>query len=88
MKDYKGVDWILLAITVLATDGKPIQGAWCEIDGMQKTPFYEEQVTDAQGVFIVAVQSGAHRYVITKMGYISAEGTLDNNDIVIHLKEE
>ena len=81
------MDWILLAITVLTTDGKPLHGAWVEVSGMAKTAYYEEQVTDSRGRFVVAVQPGAHKYVITKVGYITAEGTLDNNDIVIHMEE-
>ena len=81
------MDWILLAITVLTTDGRPIHGAWCEVEGMAKTAYYEGQVTDSRGRFMVAVQPGAHKYVITKAGYIPAEGTLDNNDIVIHMEE-
>ena len=82
------VDWILLAITVLTTDGKPIHGAWCEVEGMAKTAYYEEQVTDSRGRFVVAVQVGVHKYVITKAGYTPATGTLDSNDIVIHLQEQ
>ena len=74
-------------MTVLTTDGKPIHTAYVEVEGMQKTGYYQEQVTDSRGRFVVAVQPGAHRYVITKVGYISATGTLDNNDIVIDMEE-
>ena len=81
------MDWVLLAITVLTTNGKPVHMAYVEVEGMQKTSYYQEQVTDSQGRFIVAVQPGAHRYVVTKVGYQTAEGTLDNNDIVIHMEE-
>ena len=80
-------NWILLALTVLTTDGKPIHGAWVDVEGMAKTGYVQEQTTDSRGRFVVAVQPGAHRYVITKAGYIPATGTLDNNDIVIHMEE-
>ena len=77
--------WLLVALTVYTADGKPVRGAWVEVEGMFKPVFYEEQVTDSRGRYVVQVEPGPHRYVITKAGFVQAEGILDRADLVVVL---
>ena len=77
--------WLLVALTVYTADGKPVRGAWVEVEDMYKTEFYEEQVTDSRGRYVVQVEPGPHRYVITKAGFVQAEGVLDRTDLVVVL---
>ena len=81
--------WLLVALTVYTADGKPIRGAWVEVEGMYKTEFYEEQVTDSRGSrgrYVVQVEPGPHRYVVTKAGFVQAEGVLDRTDLMVILR--
>ena len=77
--------WLLVALTVYTADGKPVHGAWVEVEGMFKIEFYEEQMTDARGRYVVQVEPGPHRYVITKTGFAQVEGVLDRIDLVVIL---
>ena len=76
---------LLVALTVYTADGKPVHGAWVEVEGMFKTEFYEEQVTDSRGRYVVQVEPGPHRYVVTKAGFVQAEGILDHADLMVIL---
>ena len=80
---------LLIRILVLNPEGKPVVGAWVEVDGMYKSGFWEEQTTDSRGVFIVAVETGAHQIVVTKQGYKTwAEARMmsdDKEDIVVRM---
>ena len=77
---------LLAALTVYTADGKPVRGAWIEVEGMFKPVFYEEQVTDSRGRYVVQVEPGPHRYVITKAGFVQAEGILDRADLMVILR--
>ena len=78
--------WLLVALTVYTADRKPVRGAWVEVEGMYKTEFYEEQVTDSRRRYVVQVEPGPHRCMITKAGFVPVESTLEFNgaDLTIH----
>lgn len=77
----------IVAVLVLTQSGQPIRGAWVEVEGMYKSPFYEEQTTDSRGKFFVIVDEGPHEITVTKEGYRTFAGVL-TQDMTVYLEEE
>ena len=67
---------VLVVLLIYTGADQPVKGAWVEVEGMVKTGYVVEQVTDARGVFVVEIEPGSHQVSVTKPGYVPFSGQL------------